>query len=328
MMTRYICFQDSEARVNFLPFTLHNQTSQISVEQPVNLDVRAANGSGLAGATWPRELASEGEAFHLIYVNTAGVLADLYQNQASSGMWVQGGLERLNFKAPTDNRPTLLFIAYPFGGMGNESWGGRLFAGGLDGAVSQFSYDNLTQTWFPAATHQFTDGWAYGSAAALASGNGNYTYSDPSPLGVSSSQLGLYLTSRSGHPQFYAQNAGGDGPDASPWPGNGSWTSAIVDSQASMVNTSFGLLAWDQPELCFWTPEGRFVVQDVNPDFGSQFGALGSNNASFHLQSAIEGSDLATLQLFDPMTLSNDLGSPITYNVVCQRSMLFMTQDC
>lgn len=123
----------------------------------------------------------------------------------------------------------------PIGGINFGRAAFKLFAGGADGNVHQYSYDIDSGSWYPYATQNFTNTWAYGGIAALSHETGQTDHYFI-PLGQPLDNLSLIMTDRSGGVRSYLQLNGAD--NSSSWPTGASWSQPVDSNQKTAVNSS------------------------------------------------------------------------------------------
>lgn len=145
---RVVAFQDYTAKLNLVQWAFSNDQIQ-SLSQPIILDFELANGTGIAGA-WTDFSDREFGNYILVYIRPDGVLADIWSNStAGLANWSPGNLSSMGWKAPTDRRAaiTMNWDPYCFGRELGNGGGIKLWAGGLDGNVHQYSYDMPSGMW-------------------------------------------------------------------------------------------------------------------------------------------------------------------------------------
>lgn len=213
---------------------MSSPSSGITLTAPAaKLNIKAANGTGITGELFPN-----GDIFssQLVYVNQDGILADVWQENSPFGAWVDGNLTSVGIKAPTDNRPAMYLSFDPLGGEKFGQLALRLYAGGTDGQMHQYSGDQVSGSWYPYATHNFSNSWAYGGVRADQFSWSGWDHSKV-PVGTPLFNISVCMTDQDGTIRAYTQV--NDAQNTTEWPLGGPWTQSVSSGQKTSPNSSF-----------------------------------------------------------------------------------------
>ncbi|MCJ1479108.1 hypothetical protein MMC13_007792 [Lambiella insularis] len=158
----WVFFQDYKGA---LKYSALDESGNWGSSMPLGV-TGAANATSLAAITYqPSGLT----VCHVFWADRTGTIQDvLYTNVSKS--WFAGNISAQGWQVPLDSNDAMNVLwSSVLGKVRNVGGGLRLYAGGLDGLIHEYAYDQVTSTWDAGFTFDGTSGFS-GAAPMQAGG--------------------------------------------------------------------------------------------------------------------------------------------------------------
>lgn len=307
-------FQDYAGSIHVAQWQVALATRQFALSSgTTQLNVNAANGTGLAALELNHNYTTNTSSVLLVYVNTDGFLADLYQPSGPLGSWQPGNLSKIQAPAPTENRPTMNMR---YDQAFDDS--ARLFAGGADGQIHGYSYNLTTMSWTNVPTHNFSGTWAYGGFAE---------YSSPSPTEKGDLRnTTVFLSHQSGEIWSFQQKVGDDSIPVSP--GLESWTSGFASGIQTAPNSSFAISVsaanTSSDLLIFPTVNSTLGALSLTTSYDDPHGSFGTLTTALRGHSAMPGSAFESAVANGNLLVYQDNGTSLAWVILGSNQSEFL----